>query len=100
MPLLARFIIFWAEQAGDFNSDVLDTQAVIADISPVPLLIIHGGKDDKIGPEVGRQLYAAAAEPKELLWFDEAGHVNFEEYYPEEYRAGLLAFFGKNLLEE
>ena len=100
VPLLARFIIFWAEQAGDFDSKVLDTQSVIADISPVPLLIIHGGSDDKIGPEVGRQLYAAAAEPKELLWFEEAGHVNFEEFYPVEYQAALLKFFGTHLLDQ
>jgi fermentation-respiration switch protein FrsA (DUF1100 family) len=72
---------------------------VIANISPVPLLIIHGGADDKIGPEVGRQLYEAAAEPKELLWFDEAGHVWFEDYYPEEYQAALLDFFGAHLLK-
>ncbi len=99
VPLLARFIVFWAEQAGDFDTKVLDTQSVIADISPVPLLIIHGGADDKIGPEVGRELYAAAAEPKKLLWFEEAGHVNFEDYYPEEYQAALLSFFGAHLLK-
>jgi fermentation-respiration switch protein FrsA (DUF1100 family) len=99
VPFLARFIIFWAEQAGDFNSKVLDTQAVIADISPVPLLIIHGGSDDKIGPEVGRQLFAAAAEPKDLIWFEEAGHVNFEDFYPDQYQDAMLKFFARYLLE-
>ena len=99
VPLLARFIIFWAEQAADFDSKTLDTEAVIADISPVPILIIHGGADDKIGDKVGRQLYEAAAEPKQLILFDEAGHVYFEDYYPEEYQASLLDFFGEHLLE-
>ncbi len=99
VPFLARFILFWAEQGGNFDSAILDTQSVIADISPVPLLIIHGGADDKIGPEVGRQLFAAAAEPKELLWFDEAGHVNFEDYYPEQYQAALVDFFDRHLLK-
>jgi fermentation-respiration switch protein FrsA (DUF1100 family) len=99
VPLLARFIVFWAEQAGDFDSDALYTQGVIANVSPVPVLIIHGGQDDKIGPEIGRKLFEAAAEPKELLWLEDAGHVNFEQYYPAEYQAGLLDFFNRNLLD-
>ena len=100
IPLLARFIIFWAEQAGSFDSQALYTQGVIADISPAPVLIIHGGKDDKIGPEIGRELFNLAADPKELLWLENAGHVNFEETYPEEYQAGLLEFFEGNLLNK
>lgn len=98
IPLLAKFIVFWAERTGNMDSQTLDTQSVIADISPVPLLIIHGGMDDKIGANIGRQLYDAAAEPKELLMIDEAGHVNFEDYQPELYREALIDFFDKNLL--
>ena len=98
VPVLAKFIIFWAEQLGDMDTKSLETQAVIADISPVPVLIIHGGQDDKIGGTIGRQLYEAAAEPKELLWIEEAGHVNFEKFQPELYRETLIGFFEKNLL--
>ena len=99
IPLLAKFIVFWAERAVDFKAEALDTESVIADISPVPIMIIHGGMDDKIGPEVGRQLFAAAAEPKELVWIEEAGHVNFEDFQPEVYKESLLDFFDKYLLE-
>ncbi|MFL7813013.1 MAG: alpha/beta hydrolase [Anaerolineales bacterium] len=98
IPLLSRFIIFWAERIGDMDSQALDTQAVIADISPVPVLIIHGGKDDKIGPNIGRELFEAAAQPKQLLWIEDAGHVNFEEFEPELYRETLIKFFEENLL--
>jgi fermentation-respiration switch protein FrsA (DUF1100 family) len=98
IPFLSRFIIFWAEQIGDFDTSALDTQAVIADISPVPVLIIHGGKDDKIGPNIGRELFEAAAQPKQLLWIEDAGHVNFEEFEPELYRDTLIQFFDENLL--
>ncbi len=99
IPLLARFIVFWAERTGKMDSQALDTQSVIADISPVPVLIIHGGQDNKIGASIGRQLYEAAAEPKDLLWIEEAGHVNFEEYEPDIYREALIDFFNKYLLE-
>jgi fermentation-respiration switch protein FrsA (DUF1100 family) len=99
VPTLARFIIFWAEQIGDLDTKALETQAVIAEISPVPVLIIHGGHDDKIGPNIGRQLYEAAAEPKELLWIEEAGHVDFEEYQPDLYQDALINFFDEYLLK-
>lgn len=99
IPLLARFIVFWAERLGKMDSQTLDTASVIADVSPVPMLIIHGGKDDKIGPNIGRLLYEAAAEPKELAWFENAGHVNFEQFYPAEYRDALVGFFDKYLLK-
>jgi len=99
IPLLAKFIVFWAERAVDFKAEALDTESVIADISPVPIMIIHGGLDDKIGPEVGRQLFAAAAEPKEMVWIEEAGHVNFEDFQPDLYKESLIGFFDKYLLE-
>jgi len=45
-------------------------------------------------------LFAAAKEPKELLIFEEAGHVDFEDYSPNEYSQALLSFFEQNLLGE
>lgn len=99
-PILASFIKFWAQREADFRTEDLDTEAVIAKISPVPILIIHGGEDDKIGPQSGLQLFGAAAEPKELLWIPEAGHVNFEDFQPEEYQGVLLRFFDQYLLEQ
>src|SRR5579864_9639358 len=37
-----------------------------AQISPVPLLIVHGDKDHYFPPEHARQLYRAAGEPRDL----------------------------------
>lgn len=99
IPILAKFILFWAEREAGFSSQELDTEAVIAQISPVPVLIIHGGMDNKIGPAVGRQLFEAAAEPKQLVWIEEAGHVDFEDYQPDLYRDALVSFFDEYLLK-
>ena len=99
IPLLARFIVFWLELEANSDTKALDTEAVIAQISPVPIMIIHGGADDKIGPNIGRQLFEAAAEPKELVWIEEAGHVNFEEVQPEVYNEALINFFSQHLLD-
>jgi fermentation-respiration switch protein FrsA (DUF1100 family) len=46
-----------------------------AQISPVPLLIVHGDQDHYFPPEHGRQLYMAAREPKELWIIPGMGHA-------------------------
>jgi fermentation-respiration switch protein FrsA (DUF1100 family) len=43
-------------------------------ISPRPILLIHGDKDDLVPVEQAHQLYATAAEPKELVIIPGAGH--------------------------
>ena len=44
-------------------------------ISPTPLLIVHGDKDLYFPPEHARQLYAAAREPKQLWLLPGFGHA-------------------------
>jgi fermentation-respiration switch protein FrsA (DUF1100 family) len=46
-----------------------------AQISPVPLLIVHGEKDLYFPPEHARQLYMAAREPRELWLLPGMGHA-------------------------
>ena len=46
-----------------------------AQISPVPLLIVHGEKDHYFPPEHARQLYMAAREPKDLWLMPGMGHA-------------------------
>ena len=40
----------------------------------LPKLFIHGGADERVPPALGRRLYEAAAEPKELYVVPGAGH--------------------------
>ena len=99
-PIIARFLLFWAQREGEFKSDDVDTEKVICDISPRPVLIIQGLEDDKISPDSGQLLFDAACEPKEVWLLPEAGHVNFEEFVPEEYEQRLVSFFEQHLLKE
>ena len=46
-----------------------------AQISPVPLLIVHGENDHYFPPEHARQLYMAAREPKDLWVMPGMGHA-------------------------
>jgi alpha/beta superfamily hydrolase len=43
-------------------------------LSPRPILIIHGDKDDVVSPSSAFNLYERAGEPKEILIVKEAGH--------------------------
>jgi len=100
VPILARGIVFWAEREWGIDIEVLETQSVVAEISPRPILIMHGESDDKVGPSAGQMLCDAAAEPKECWIVKEVKHVDFEKHVPEEYKQRLVTFFGKNLLEQ
>ena len=46
----------------------------VRQISTTPLLIIHGLEDDTVPVEHGRQLFAAAGQPKQLLLLPNQGH--------------------------
>jgi len=99
IPFLRALLQFWVEQEAGFQSDALDTKRAVGEISPRPVLIIHGGKDAKIGPRSGEQLFAAAGKPKKFWFVPEAGHVDFEDHRPEEYRRVLVEFFTQHLGE-
>ncbi len=46
----------------------------IEKLSPCPVLIIHGKKDELIPPEHALDLFQAASRPKELFFIEGAGH--------------------------
>ena len=55
--------------------DPLPPTAAAERISPVPLLVVHGDKDQFFPADHARQLYAAAREPKELWLIPGFGHA-------------------------
>jgi uncharacterized protein len=52
---------------------VADPSGAVKQLRGRPLLMIHGKRDHTVRPEQATRLFAAAAEPKELRWYD-AGH--------------------------
>ncbi|MSQ14857.1 MAG: alpha/beta hydrolase [Dehalococcoidia bacterium] len=46
----------------------------VANISPRPLLLVHGGDDQRLPPSCSEYLYARALEPKELVIMQGATH--------------------------
>ncbi|MDY0006405.1 MAG: alpha/beta fold hydrolase, partial [Spongiibacteraceae bacterium] len=61
----------------------------IGNISPVPLMLIHGRHDQVVDSRYAQQLFDAAGEPRRLLQFD-GGHIQTFQF--EDNRQHLLDF--------
>lgn len=73
--------------------DLLDASALNAVVkSDTPTLFIHGASDVMISPEMSKELYDAAACPKELLIIDGAGHAQAQDKEPETYYETIRKF--------
>ncbi|HEX4398829.1 MAG TPA: alpha/beta fold hydrolase [Trebonia sp.] len=70
-----RFLNTRIDSRGWPVPDPLPPAAAAERISPVPLLIVHGDKDQFFPADHARQLYAAAREPKELWLIPGFGHA-------------------------
>jgi pimeloyl-ACP methyl ester carboxylesterase len=66
-------------------------------LAPRPLLMIHGGADTYIKPEMARTLYRLARQPKELWVVEGAKHNQAFHDANEEYRQRVLDFFSFHL---
>lgn len=61
-------------------------------ISPVPLLFIHGDQDSVIEPESSQEMFQASTEPKELWIIPGGGHGNLYEIHQGQLRQRLLNY--------
>ena len=65
--------------------------------APRPLLMIHGGADSYIKPDMARALFDLARAPKELWLVEKAKHNQSIQVAGEEYKQRVLAFFDRYL---
>jgi alpha-beta hydrolase superfamily lysophospholipase len=59
-----------------------------------PLLVVHGGEDRLIQPELGRRLYEAATGRKSFVLVEGGSHHNTNSVGQAQYRAALADLFG------
>ncbi|NES74839.1 MULTISPECIES: alpha/beta hydrolase [unclassified Okeania] len=59
----------------------------------MPVLFIHGTKDEIVPVDMSQRLFAAAAEPKKLLLIPNAAHDNLAQVDSDSYIATLHEFF-------
>jgi PhoPQ-activated pathogenicity-related protein len=60
-------------------------------------LIIHGGGDTYIKPEMARALFDRVPDPKEFWLVDGAKHNQAQQLAANEYRQRVLDFFNRHL---
>lgn len=72
-------------------------EQAIAKLSPRPLLMIHGGADTYIKPDMAHALFAKANEPKEFWLVEKAKHNQSQHVANGAYQQRILAFFDMHL---
>lgn len=69
----------------------------VAEVSPVPILFLHGRADRVVPWSMAQALYERAKPPKDFWLIDGADHYEPWETQPETARRRLLEFFGAAL---
>jgi dipeptidyl aminopeptidase/acylaminoacyl peptidase len=72
-------------------------EKVMHGLSPRPLLMIHGGNDTYIKPEMAQALFNGARQPKEFWLVEGAKHNQAFHLANEEYSQRVLKFFQTHL---
>jgi len=76
-----------------FISKDHDPKAFIEDVSPTPILFIHGDKDKIIPVKMSEKLFALANEPKEIWIISGARHLGNYRRMRKTYEVRISSFF-------
>ena len=79
--------------SGILMSDAYSADRFVGQISPIPLLLIHGTQDKVIGFEHATQLFALAKEPKQLITVEGGQHIEaFAPRFGRRYQDEFIQF--------
>lgn len=100
VPVLAPFIVFWGERITGCELEDINAKEWIGNISPRPVYLVCGGKDQLVSEKNCRALFSMAREPKEF-WFEaECDHHECDTIYPEEFERRVIGFFDQHLVDK
>jgi fermentation-respiration switch protein FrsA (DUF1100 family) len=107
LPFLVRFLPRWYLRlvAGIALREIEELrkchypplEPCLAKLAPRPLLMIHGGADNYIKPDMAQALFDLAREPKEFWLVENAKHNQSFHLAAAEYKNRVLSFFDKHL---
>lgn len=63
-----------------YNLMTTDALSAADLVGPVPLLVVHGRRDDYCSPDIAREVYERTTGPRRLVWLDTDGHVAFYDH--------------------
>lgn len=78
---------------GLFVSKGQDPDAVLDQLPPRPIFVIHGDEDQTVSVDLGRALYERASEPKQLWIVPGGKHLSPWHLVPDEFERRVVEFF-------
>lgn len=91
--------LFWLQWFGGFDVDQVNSHTSMARVQPVPLLVLASEGDQRMRPEVARQLFQESPSPAKRIevFGKDVGHGAAARLYPNEYAATLIGFLDQAL---
>lgn len=86
-----------AQVERDMGCHFVKLERAIRRLAPRPILMIHGGRDSYIRPDIARQFYDCAKDPRQLWIVEGARHNACLDVAGDEYRRRVSEFFRENL---
>jgi fermentation-respiration switch protein FrsA (DUF1100 family) len=90
---MANLSLWFAEKLVGVCADDIRPLDLVGDISPRPIMIVHGERDRLVSLGDAHLLYGAAREPRELWIYPGADHVQAREIDLPAYVERVDAFF-------
>ncbi len=90
--VLSRNIFTWPFQwmGWLFMSDTFAPDGRIGEISPIPMLVIHGTQDQLVEFKMGERVFAEAREPKEFWRISGGGHTDIFSLQSPTYKTKFI----------
>jgi fermentation-respiration switch protein FrsA (DUF1100 family) len=88
----AMAVTFGGQVGGNLVTDEWAPKDAVMKLAPVPLLIIHGSKDQVVPVAQGRQLFETAGKPKTMIEVNGGGHGDSLTLNDGAYRKKVLAW--------
>jgi dipeptidyl aminopeptidase/acylaminoacyl peptidase len=86
------WVLWFVDRETGVPASQLDVYVALEQITPRPILFVHGMDDTVVPMENSEKMFAAANEPKQLYLIAGAGHANLSEPDPLAYAATMLQF--------
>ena len=93
----APLVVWFGERAARAEISTVRPIDDIVDISPRPILIVHGKMDTIIPVENAHQLFQAAGDPKYLYISPNAGHGGYLQVDSQVFEEAIVEFLDQSL---
>ena len=81
-----------------FNPFRVDIASALTKIKGIPILFLHGAKDNLALPTEAQRNFEACTGPKTIVWFEGCGHSEGRWLHPERYRQAIESFLAEHHL--